>query len=105
AVTVESANPSAGLAVAISRTDADGRPFGGWRPEEAVSREVALDGFTRTAAFAGFAEDRIGILMPGMRADFLIVATDPMLASPDEIRRMVPLETWIGGYRYYKKGD
>jgi len=104
-VPVESANPFAGIAAAISRTDADGQPFGGWRPEETVSREVALDGFTRTAAFAGFAEDRIGTLMPGMRADFLIVATDPMLAGPDEIRRMVPLETWIGGYRYYKKGD
>jgi predicted amidohydrolase YtcJ len=103
-VPVESANPFAGLAAAISRTDASGQPFGGWRPEEAVNRETALDGFTRTAAFAGFAEDRIGTLMPGMRADFLIVESDPMLAGPDEIRRMVPLETWIGGYRYYKKG-
>lgn len=104
-VPVESANPFAGLAVAISRTDAAGEPFGGWRPEEAVSRETALDGFTRTAAFAGYAEDRIGTLMPGMRADFLILDSDPMLASPDEIRRMVPLETWIGGYRYYKKKE
>ncbi len=103
-VPVESANPFAGIAAAISRTDAAGQPFGGWRPEEAVNRETALDGFTRTAAFAGFAEDRIGTLMPGMRADFLIVESDPMLAGPDEIRRMVPLETWIGGYRYYKKG-
>lgn len=104
-VPVESANPFAGLAAAISRTDAAGQPFGGWRPEEAVNRETALDGFTRTAAYAGFAEDRIGTLMPGMRADFLIVETDPMLAGPDEIRRMVPLETWIGGYRYYKRKE
>ena len=104
-VPVESANPFAGLAAAISRTDAAGQPFGGWHPEEAVSRETALDGFTRTAAYAGFAEDRIGTLMPGMRADFLIVDTDPMMASPDEIRRMTPLETWIGGYRYYKKKE
>lgn len=104
-VPVESANPFPGLAAAISRTDAAGQPFGGWRPEEAVSRETALDGFTRTAAFAGFAEDRIGTLMPGMRADFLILGADPMLASPDEIRRMTPLETWIGGYRYYKRKE
>jgi len=68
-----------------------------------VNREAALDGFTRTAAYAAFAEDRIGTLMPGMRADFLMIDADPMLASPDEIRKMVPLETWIGGYRYYKK--
>ncbi|AJA10182.1 amidohydrolase 3 [Sphingopyxis fribergensis] len=104
-VPVESANPFPGIAAAISRTDDKGEPFGGWRPEEIVTRETALDGFTRTAAFAGFAEDRIGTLMPGMRADFLIVDTDPMLASPDEIRRMTPLETWIGGYRYYKKSE
>ena len=104
-VPVESANPFPGIAAAIARTDAKGEPFGGWRPEEVVTREAALDGFTRTAAFAGFAEDRIGTLMPGMRADFLIVDADPMLASPDEIRRMTPLETWIGGYRYYKKKE
>ncbi len=104
-VPVESANPFPGIAAAISRTDAKGEPFGGWRPEEIVTRETALDGFTRTAAYAGFAEDRIGTLMPGMRADFLIIDADPMLASPDEIRRMTPLETWIGGYRYYKKTE
>ena len=102
-VPVESANPFPGIAAAISRTDAAGQPFGGWRPEESVSRETALDGFTRTAAFAGFAEDRLGTLMPGMRADFLILDADPLLASPDAIRRMTPLETWIGGSRYYKK--
>ena len=102
-VPVESANPFPGIAAAISRTDAAGQPFGGWHPEEVVSRETALDGFTRSAAFAGFAEDRLGTLMPGMRADFLILESDPLLASPDEIRRMTPLETWVGGYRYYKK--
>ncbi len=102
-VPVESANPFPAIAAAISRTDAAGQPFGGWHPEEAVSRETALDGFTRSAAFAGFADDRIGTLMPGMRADFLILESDPLLASPDEIRRMTPLETWVGGYRYYKK--
>lgn len=104
-VPVESANPFPGIAAAISRTDAAGQPIGGWHPEETVSRESALDGFTRTAAFAAFAEDRLGTLMPGMRADFLMLDADPLLASPDEIRRMAPLETWIGGYRYYKKSE
>ena len=104
-VPVESSNPFPGIAAAISRTDAAGQPFGGWHPEEAVTRETALDGFTRTAAFAAFAEDRLGTLMPGMRADFLIIDGDPLMASPDEIRRMAPLETWIGGYRYYKRKE
>lgn len=103
-VPVESANPFAGLAAAISRTDADGQPFGGWHPEESVTRETALDGFTRSAAFAGFAEDRLGTLTVGKRADFVIIDTDPLMASPDEIRSITPLETWVNGARLYKKG-
>ncbi|MCC7394079.1 MAG: amidohydrolase family protein [Sphingomonadaceae bacterium] len=94
---VESPDPFAGIAAAISRTDAAGEPFGGWHSEQAVSREVAIDGFTRSAAYAGFAEDRIGTLMPGMRADFLLVDTDPLLASPGDIRKTRVSETWVGG--------
>jgi predicted amidohydrolase YtcJ len=35
---VEPADPFAGMAAAISRTDANGEPFGGWLPQETVSR-------------------------------------------------------------------
>lgn len=94
---VENPDPFAGLAAAFTRADAAGEPFGGWHPSEAVSRIAALDGFTRTAAYAGFAEDRIGTLMPGMRADFLLVDTDPTLASPSHIRATRVSETWVGG--------
>src|SRR3546814_18410380 len=48
-VPVESANPFAGLAAALSRTDARGQPFGGCPPEEEVTRETAPDGLTRPA--------------------------------------------------------
>ncbi len=96
-VPVESANPFPGLAVAISREDAQGNPSGGWIADERVTREQALDGFTRSAAFAAFAEDRLGTLMPGMRADFILVDQDPMLASPRTLRNTIVSETWIGG--------
>jgi len=100
-VPVESAEPFAGLAAAISRTGPDGQPFGGWRPQEAVARETALDGFTRSAAYAAFAEDRIGTLMPGMRADFVLVDGDPLLASASAMRAIRVKETWVGGQRRY----
>ena len=57
---VEPVDPLAGLAVAISRTDAAGEPFGGWRPEETINREQALAAYTAGAAYAGFAEGRFG---------------------------------------------
>lgn len=100
-VPVESPNPFPGMAAAITREDAQGQPFGGWQPQERVSREVALAGFTTEAAYAGFAEDRIGTLEPGHRADFVIVDTDPLESTPAQLRATKVLETWIGGQRAY----
>ncbi len=96
---VEPADPWAGMAAAISRTDAKGEPFGGWFPEETVSREIALAGFTADAAYAGFAEGRFGRLLPGERADFLLVDRDPLFASPEGLRETKILQVWIGGVK------
>lgn len=96
---VEPADPWAGMAAAISRTDASGQPFGGWFPEETVSREQALAGFTADAAYAGFAEGRFGRLLPGERADFILVDRDPLFASPEGLRETKVLQVWIGGVK------
>ena len=100
---VEPADVFAGFAAAISRTDADGQPFGGWRAQEAVSREQALAAFTSDAAFAGFADGRFGRLVPGERADFLFVDRDPLLASPGDIRDTEIREVWIAGQRVFAR--
>ncbi|MCU6453609.1 amidohydrolase family protein [Sphingomonas sp. A2-49] len=100
---VERPDPWAGWAAAFTRQDAQGQPFGGWRPEEAVTREQAWYAFTGGAAYAGFAEDRIGRLAPGLRADFIIVDRDPLLASPTDLRATKVQETWIGGERVWER--
>ena len=98
---VESPDPFAGFAAAITRSNAAGEPFGGWRATERVTREQALSGFTADAAYAGFAEGRFGRLLPGERADFVLVDVDPLLATPEEIRGTKVLETWVGGQKVY----
>ncbi|WP_310533914.1 amidohydrolase family protein [Novosphingobium sp.] len=98
---VESPDPFAGLAAAISRQGPDGQPFGGWQPQERLTREAAIAGFTTGAAYAGLAETRFGRLAPGLRADFLLVDRDPLLASPAELAQTRVLETWVGGRRIY----
>ncbi len=98
---VESPDPFAGLAAAFTRMDAAGQPFGGWRPQDRVTREQALAGFTSDAAYAGFANGRFGKLVVGERADFLFVDRDPTIATPDELRATKVLETWIGGQRVF----
>ena len=99
---VETPDPFAGFAAAITRMDAAGQPFGGWLPNERVNREQAFAAFTVDAAYAGFAEGRFGRLIPGERADFILVDRDPLLASPDEIRATRVFETWVGGQKVYE---
>ena len=99
---VESPDPFAGLAAATTRMDANGEPFGGWRPQDRVNREQALAGFTSEAAYAGFAEGRFGRLLPGERADFVLIDRDPLLATPSELRATKVLETWVGGRKVYE---
>jgi predicted amidohydrolase YtcJ len=100
-VPVENPNPFVGLAVAISREDENGAPPGGWLPEQRVSREAALAGFTTGAAYASFADAKIGRLAPGMRADFVLIDRDPMTATPAEIRKTIVSETWVNGRKVY----
>ena len=100
---VESPNPFPGLSAAISRQDMNGQPPGGWRPQERVSLAQALDGFTRGAAYAGFAEDRIGSLEAGKWADFVIVDRDPTQIDAQALGRTEVLETWVAGKRVFAK--
>lgn len=100
---VESPDPWAGWAASFTRQNASGQPFGGWRPEEAVTREQGWAGFTIGAAYAGMAEDRIGRIALGMRADFLIIDRDPLLASPGDLRATRVIETWVGGERVWQR--
>ncbi|SIN87903.1 hypothetical protein SAMN02745824_2141 [Parasphingorhabdus marina DSM 22363] len=101
-VPVESVNPFPGLAVAMTREDENGEPFGGWLPRERVTRIEAWRAYTLDAAYAGFAEDRIGSLEPGKRADFVIVADDLLLSSPADIRKFRVEQTWIAGRPVYR---
>jgi predicted amidohydrolase YtcJ len=102
---VEAPEPFVGMAVAITRQDADGEPAGGWLPEQAITREQALAAYTAGAAYAGFAEGRFGQLAPGERADFLLVDRDPLTATPQDLRRTRVIETWIGGQKVYAAAE
>jgi predicted amidohydrolase YtcJ len=100
---VESPNPFHGLAVAVSREDAQGQPPGGWMPEQKVSMAQAFAGFTRGGAYAGFAEDRLGTLERGKYADFLFIDRDIFEATPAQVRETQVLETWVGGRQAWKR--
>nr|WP_156841087.1 amidohydrolase [Novosphingobium aquimarinum] len=101
-VPVEPAKPFLGLAVATSRQGVDDQPPGGWQPQERLTFAEAFSAYTSGAAYAMFAEDQLGRLAKGLRADFLFIDRDPTTASPAQLRETKVTETWINGVRAWK---
>jgi predicted amidohydrolase YtcJ len=102
---VESPNPFPGLSAAVSRQDINGQPPGGWIPSERLSLGQALQAYTRGAAYAGFAEDKMGALEPGKWADFVIVDRDPTTVDAQSLARTQVLETWVGGKKVFSRAS
>jgi hypothetical protein len=94
---VEPADPFANLYAALTRQQLDGTPEGGWFPAERLTIEQALDAYTLGSAYAEFAEKEKGGLEPGKFADFIVVDTDLLKASPRDVLRAKVLATVLGG--------
>lgn len=91
------ANPFWGIYAAVTRKDQDGKPEGGWYPENGISREDALRTYTDWAAFGQFEEDIKGTIEKGKLADFVVLDRDIMECSADEIKDICVLKTISGG--------
>jgi predicted amidohydrolase YtcJ len=100
---VESFNPFWGIHAAVTRRRADGSPGpDGWYPEQRLSVEAAVHGFTLGAAYAGYAERRLGSLAPGKLADLIVVDRDLFSVDPMAIRDTQVLGTLIDGEWKYR---
>lgn len=94
---VELANPFHGLHAAVTRQDRNGRPPGGWYPQEKLSREEALRLFTTDAAYAGHMEQVEGSLEAGHWADFILVDRDYFKVPESEIDDIRVVATYVAG--------
>jgi predicted amidohydrolase YtcJ len=101
---VESPNPFWGLHSAVTRRRADGSPgLQGWYPEQRLSLEQALHGFTTGAAYVAGWEDRLGRLAPGYLADLILLESDPFECPPQELHTLKPSGTMVGGEWVYQE--
>lgn len=100
---VESEDPLLGFYAAATRQDAEGRPEGGWMPDQRLTREEALRLFTLDAAYAAFEEKLKGSIAPGKYADFVILSADVMKVPAAEIPATVVERTVIGGETVYSR--
>lgn len=90
-------DPLLGIHVAVTRELPDGTPPGGWYPQNRIGVEAALRHYTRDAAFAAFREQELGVLAPGMLADFVVLSEEIIGSPPANLLRAKPVLTVMGG--------
>jgi predicted amidohydrolase YtcJ len=71
--TVAPLDPIKGIFAAVTRRTREGKHPEGWIPEEKISVEDAVKGYTLSGAYAEFAEDKKGSLEPGKLADIVVL--------------------------------
>jgi predicted amidohydrolase YtcJ len=97
--TTTSNNPFVPLYYYVSRKTRAGRVLG---PQEKISREQALRIATNNNAFATWEEKVKGSIEPGKLADFLVLSADFMTIPEDEILKLHPMATYVGGRKVYE---
>jgi predicted amidohydrolase YtcJ len=105
---VEPASIFEGIYAAMTRRspktglDPDGRKTG-WYPEETLSFEQALKGFTVNPAYAAFLEGKAGVIEVGAYADWIVVDEELETMDVESLRKATVRETWVGGKRVYQR--
>ncbi len=101
---VELPDVTHGLYAAITRQDASGAPSGGWLPEQRVSLDRAIRGFTQEAAYAVHRETELGRITVGMQADLTCLGRVLNEEEPARIRDAPVLGTIVGGRPHHWAG-
>ena len=88
-------NPFLGMWVAVTRK---ARWYEGEiHPEQSLTREQMIRFYTINNAWLMRAEDEVGSLEVGKRADFIVIDRDLLACPDDEIRKTQVLSTWLDG--------
>ncbi len=95
--TVAPLNPLEGIYAAVTRQTLDGKNPNGWVPEEKISVEEALRCYTAHNAYAGFQENKVGVLKAGMLADLVVLSDNLFDITPEKIKNVKVLRTIVNG--------
>lgn len=102
---VENPNPLLGLYAAVTRQDRFGQPDSGWVPSQRLTMEEALEGFTRRAAEAEFADRVRGTIEKGKLADFTVIDVDPFEEEPKALLDAKVIATILAGEVVYSADE
>lgn len=94
-----------GVHSAVTRRDKSGLPPEGWYPEQVLTPEEALRGYTTWGAWAEFLDEVTGVIRVGMRADLTVLSIDPLEVGTNDPDRLLEGEiraTLVGGTVVYQ---
>ncbi|HEX7948639.1 MAG TPA: amidohydrolase family protein, partial [Phenylobacterium sp.] len=99
---VERGDPLIEFYAAVARKDLKGFSAPDWHPEETLSRTEALKLFTSSAAWARFAEQDLGTIEVGKRADLSGFSVDLMTVPVEAIPKAHAVLTVVDGKVVYR---
>lgn len=100
---VESFDPMLAIHCAVTSTNLNGKPEGGWMPEQKLSVQEAVELYTTGAAYTAYEEAYKGKLMPGYLADFIVLSQDIFSIPEESIIDTKVMETYLGGELVYTR--
>ena len=86
---------------AMERVTNDGKPVGGYEPEEKLTLKEALQCYTINGAKAIGMADKLGTLEAGKYADIIVLDHNILTASPEEIFNTKVVMTMMNGNVVY----
>jgi predicted amidohydrolase YtcJ len=95
------ASPMTILYAAVTRQTLDGKPEGGWYPEQRLDLETSLRSYTVNNAWAEGEEASKGSLTVGKLADLVIIDRDLFKIPPTQLKDAKVLLTMVGGRVMY----
>lgn len=97
------ANPMTILYAAVTRQTMDGKPAGGWFPEQRLDLETSLRSYTVNNAWAEGEEASKGTITAGKLADLVVIDRDLFTLQPSQIKDATVVMTMVGGRVVYDK--
>jgi predicted amidohydrolase YtcJ len=102
---IEPCNPLLGIHAAVNRTRITQDPVDNWFPEQALTIEESIKGFTLTPAILAGKEQIAGSLEPGKLADFTVLSDDIFGIEKEKIKDITCEMTICGGEIVYRTGE
>lgn len=98
-------DPLIGIYTALTRKGLDGKPDGGWIPEQTIDLETAIRGYTINGAYANFAEGNRGSIAPGKYADLILLSDNLFSIPPEKIKDAHVVLTLVGGREVHRSPE